>query len=242
MKRRPLRMNGVALAAEIASWPELEIDELREQWETMFGTTPSREIGRSFLTRAMAYRLQERVFGGLKPSTRRLLTRVAEETATARSSPPIRKAQTGTILVREWRGTPHRVTMLDDGVSFTACVTSRFQKSPGRSPAVAGRDRGFLDCAGERRRRMMLPDKTPLRSCAIYTRKSSEEGLEQEFNSLQAQREACEAFIKSQAGEGWRLVNTGYDDGGMSGGTMERPALQRLLTEINERRIDVVVV
>jgi site-specific DNA recombinase len=80
------------------------------------------------------------------------------------------------------------------------------------------------------------------RRCATYTRKSSEEGLEQDFNSLQAQREACEAFIKSQAGEGWRLVKTAYDDGGLSGGTMERPALQRLLADINQGLIDVVVV
>ena len=84
--------------------------------------------------------------------------------------------------------------------------------------------------------------KTPIRRCAIYTRKSSEEGLEQDFNSLHAQREACEAFIQSQAGEGWRLVKTAYDDGGLSGGTMERPALQRLLSDINQGLIDVVVV
>src|SRR6202162_1786042 len=84
--------------------------------------------------------------------------------------------------------------------------------------------------------------KNPVRRCAIYTRKSSEEGLEQDFNSLQAQREACEAFIRSQAGEGWRLVKAAYDDGGLSGGTMERPALQRLLADINEGLIDVVVV
>jgi site-specific DNA recombinase len=84
--------------------------------------------------------------------------------------------------------------------------------------------------------------KPPARRCAIYTRKSSEEGLEQDFNSLHAQREACEAFIKSQAGEGWRLVKTAYDDGGLSGGTMERPALQHLLSEINQGLIDVVVV
>jgi site-specific DNA recombinase len=83
---------------------------------------------------------------------------------------------------------------------------------------------------------------TPIRRCAIYTRKSTEEGLEQEFNSLHAQREACEAFIRSQAGEGWRLVSTAYDDGGFSGGTMERPALQQLLTDIRRSLIDVVVV
>src|ERR1700730_15672452 len=77
--------------------------------------------------------------------------------------------------------------------------------------------------------------------CAIYTRKSSE-GLEQEFNSLHAQREACEAFIKSQAREGWRLIRTAYDDGGLSGATMERPALQRLMADLNQGLIDVVVV
>jgi site-specific DNA recombinase len=80
------------------------------------------------------------------------------------------------------------------------------------------------------------------RRCAIYTRKSSAEGLEQDFNSLHAQRDACESFIRSQAGEGWRLVKTAYDDGGLSGGTMERPGLQRLLSDIGEKLIDVVVV
>jgi len=86
----------------------------------------------------------------------------------------------------------------------------------------------------------MEPAKT-LR-CAIYTRKSSEEGLEQDFNSLHAQREACESFIRSQHGEGWRVVTTHYDDGGFSGGTLERPALQRLLENIRQKLIDVVVV
>jgi DNA invertase Pin-like site-specific DNA recombinase len=88
----------------------------------------------------------------------------------------------------------------------------------------------------------MDQSKARARRCAIYTRKSSEEGLEQDFNSLQAQREACEAFIKSQASEGWKLIKTAYDDGGMSGGTMERPALQRLLADIGEGLVDVVVV
>src|SRR6266446_5342933 len=78
--------------------------------------------------------------------------------------------------------------------------------------------------------------------CAIYTRKSSEEGLEQEFNSLQAQREACEAFINSQRHEGWVCLRAAYDDGGFSGGTMERPALQRLLADITAGRVDTVVV
>jgi DNA invertase Pin-like site-specific DNA recombinase len=88
----------------------------------------------------------------------------------------------------------------------------------------------------------MQHDKAPLRRCAIYIRKSSEEGLEQDFNSLHAQREACVSFIKSQQGEGWRFTRTAYDDGGLSGGTMERPGLQRLLSDIRERTVDVVVV
>jgi DNA invertase Pin-like site-specific DNA recombinase len=78
--------------------------------------------------------------------------------------------------------------------------------------------------------------------CAIYTRKSSEEGLEQAFNSLHAQREACAAFILSQKHEGWTVSPTLYDDGGFSGGTMDRPALQRLLGDIAEGTVDVVVV
>src|SRR5215472_2791576 len=78
--------------------------------------------------------------------------------------------------------------------------------------------------------------------CAIYTRKSSEEGLDQEFNSLQAQREACEAFITSQRHEGWVCLRATYDDGGFSGATMDRPALQRLLAEIAAGRVDTIVV
>jgi len=88
-----------------------------------------------------------------------------------------------------------------------------------------------------------MPRDDPGRKrCAIYTRKSSEEGLEQEFNSLQAQCEACEAYIRSQRHEGWVSARTRYDDGGFSGGNMERPALQRLLADIREGRIDIILV
>jgi hypothetical protein len=119
MKMRASATGGAALAAEIASLSELGTDELRECWKAICGKAPSREIGRSFLTRAIAYRLQERVFGGLKPSTCRLLARNVEEGAPGTlSNRPSRMAQTGTILIREWRGTAHRVTILDDGVSF----------------------------------------------------------------------------------------------------------------------------
>src|SRR3954453_21195998 len=88
----------------------------------------------------------------------------------------------------------------------------------------------------------MAANERKILRCAIYTRKSSEHGLEQAFNSLDAQREAAEAYIKSQAHEGWRCLRERYDDGGFSGGTMDRPARQQLLAEIPSRRIDVVVV
>ncbi|WP_310794394.1 recombinase family protein [Roseovarius sp. SCSIO 43702] len=78
--------------------------------------------------------------------------------------------------------------------------------------------------------------------CAVYTRKSSEEGLDMEFNSLDAQREACEAFIASQRAEGWACLRERYDDGGVSGGTLDRPALKQLIADVEDGLIDVVVV
>ncbi|WP_431304083.1 recombinase family protein [Sediminicoccus sp. BL-A-41-H5] len=86
-----------------------------------------------------------------------------------------------------------------------------------------------------------MPAKLRKRRCAVYTRKSTDEGLEKEFNSLDAQRESCEAYIASQRSEGWVLVHDRYDDGGVSGGTLERPALQRLLADIEAGLVDVIV-
>ena len=87
-----------------------------------------------------------------------------------------------------------------------------------------------------------IKSDSPRLRCALYTRKSSEEGLDQAFNSLHAQRESCEAYVLSQAGEGWSALPALYDDGGFSGGSMERPALKRLLADVRAKRIDVVVV
>jgi site-specific DNA recombinase len=88
----------------------------------------------------------------------------------------------------------------------------------------------------------VAPPKPAITRCAIYTRKSSEEGLDQAFNSLDAQREACEAYVLSQAGEGWRVLPARYDDGGFSGGNLDRPGLGRLLADIDAGRISTVVV
>src|SRR3954452_7218754 len=95
--------------------------------------------------------------------------------------------------------------------------------------------------------RRKLPDQVMPASvkklrCAVYSRKSTDEGLDKEFNTLDAQRDACEAYVASPRAEGWVLVRDRYDDGGFSGGTLERPALRRLLADIEQGRIDVIVV
>src|SRR6516162_3054106 len=137
-------------------------------------------------------------------------------------------------------------------------ITARCRRLRAKSPGPRGRARCSSDC-GRTNRLSAHSHRPPLRStsqwntavprakpahkrCAIYTRKSSEEGLEQEFNSLQAQRDACEAYIRSQQHEGWVLARTRYDDGGFSGGKLERPGLQRLLADIRSGRVDIVVV
>src|SRR5271155_4831296 len=108
------------LASEIASLSKLGIDELRERWKAMFGKAPSRDISRSFLTRAIAYRLQEKVFGGLKPSTRRLLEGFTDDRAdgSALAAAPSRIVPRGAVLVREWRGISHQVSVLEKGFRF----------------------------------------------------------------------------------------------------------------------------
>jgi site-specific DNA recombinase len=90
-------------------------------------------------------------------------------------------------------------------------------------------------------RQTEAPNPSRIR-CAIYTRKSTDENLDSEFNSLDAQREAAEAYIASQRHEGWTLLPAQYDDGGFSGGNMERPGLKRLLEEVEAGRIDCIVV
>src|SRR5436190_7885473 len=129
--------------------------------------------------------------------------------------------------------------------SGTARLIGAFRASPVPSPARLGMDLASLACARQRTRRrrtVVAANERKIFRCVIYTRKSSEHGLEQDSNSLPGQREAAEAYIKSQAHEGWRLVKARYDDGGISGATLERHALQALLADIRARKVDVVVV
>ena len=172
----------------------------------------------------------------------------------------------GTLLQREHGGVLHRVAVLANGFGWSGrsfdslsqvafAITGTRWNGPallrparktgerhGRQAAhratSVGQHQGATRGLPERR---TMTASRPLR-CAIYTRVSSDQGLEQDFNSLDAQREAAEAYVKSQAHEGWRLHRQHYDDGGFSGGSMERPALQALLADLALGRIDVVVV
>src|ERR1700758_3088602 len=110
----------------------------------------------------------------------------------------------------------------------TAKPIAAFPASPARLPAPVGTDHAFLACAmgtARRRRRAVEVNQRKILRCAVYARKSSEHGLEQDFNSLDAQREAAEAYIKSQAHEGWKLIKNHFDDGGFLGGSIGGPAL-----------------
>src|SRR5436190_21641634 len=126
-------------------------------------------------------------------------------------------------------------------LSMAANPSPACPRLPPPSPAPVGTDLGSSACAGPGGRKPMANDTKPL-WCAIYTRKSTEHGLEQEFNSLDAQREACEAYIKSQAFQGWKALPQQYNDPAFSGGNLDRPALKRLLADIEGGKIDVIVV
>src|SRR5256714_4637109 len=124
---------------------------------------------------------------------------------------------------------------------MTAGLSPACPKSLPKSLALTGTVRGSLGCA------QLLTGMAPMAGekllrCAIYTRKSTEHGLEQEFNSLDAQRDACEAYIKSQASQGWKALPQHYDDPAYSGGNLDRPALKKLLRDIEQGGVDVVVV
>jgi hypothetical protein len=161
--------------------------------------------------------------------------------------------KTGTTLVRQWHGHAHAV--LDTDQSARSLGQAKEARARPMRPGDPFGDHGqraimpaliVEPVLAKRKRTMRRSARSGARRyervrCAIYTRKSSEEGLEQEFNSLQAQREACEAFINSQRHEGWVCLPKAYDDGGFSGATIDRPALRQLLSDIAAIRTGVVL-
>jgi Protein of unknown function (DUF2924) len=119
MKRRATVLDRDRLMLDIAGLSKANIKELRERWKTLYGQEPSYRIGRSLLIRAIAYRLQEQVFGGLKPSAQRIFDRVLDSRGDAAQPHSSRtRAGAGTVLIREWRGIRHRVTVLDHDVVY----------------------------------------------------------------------------------------------------------------------------
>jgi hypothetical protein len=156
-----------------------------------------------------------------------------------------KRLKPGTSIVREYQSVRHIVTISASGFLWQARVKTASWPSRAKS-------RLTLECAavlwsaqrGERglqKESLVMAPQKVIR-CAVYTRKSTEHHLDLEFNSLDAQRESCEAYIKSQLHEGWRLVPDCYDVGGISAGSLDCPDLQRLLSDIRARRVDNVLV
>ena len=215
-------------------------DELRREWRRLYRSEPPK-ISRDLLIRGIGYRRQEIQHGGLGKATHRKLRTLAKMfRATGQVAPdPGLSLKPGARLVREWHGRTHTVTVTEDGYEYAGTsypsltkVAKEITGAHWSGPRFFGLKRSRYPAPEQGNTTMAESEKELRRSarklrCAIYTRKSSEEGLEQAFNSLDAQREACAAFILSQKHEGWAVLPTMYDDGGFSGGTMDRPALQR---------------
>ena len=230
--------------AQLAALKTAPIGALKQKWRDLFETEPP-PYNRRFLEHRLAYRIQELAYGGLKPETLKRLRELAEDLdggdPARRRQPAKDRPIAGTRLIREYQGIEHCVTVRDEDFEYQG---RPYKSLSAIARAITGTRWNGLDLFRPQKPAEPVMKKPIVRKlrCAVYTRKSSEEGLEQEFNSLDAQREACEAYIASQKPEGWVLVPDRYDDGGISGATLERPALQRLLADIEARRVDVVVV
>jgi len=232
------------IPARLAALKSTPTKELKALWRELFETEPP-AFNRRHLESRLAYRIQELAYGGLKPETVKRLETLGEQlnggNITLRRIRADLKPIAGTKLIREWQGIEQTVTVLADGYEWQGRPLSLAFSGGARHYRLPLEWLGVLRPEITAGFAMSKDIKRKLR-CAVYTRKSSEERLEQEFNSLHAQREACEAYIASQRSEGWVLVRDQYDDGGVSGGTLERPSLQRLLADVEDGLVDVVVV
>ena len=148
----------------------------------------------------------------------------------------------GSELVRTWNGKTYRVTVMADGFAHAGKTFASLSEIAFAITGTKWNGPRFFGLRSAPSRRPPMANDTKLLRCAIYTRKSTEHGLEQEFNSLDAQREACEAYIKSQAFQGWKALPQQYNDPAYSGGNLDRPALKKLLADIEAGKVDVVVV
>src|SRR6266511_593349 len=234
-------MNNSVLA-QIVALPEKSTPELKQLWRDLYDREPP-PYNKPFLIKRLAYRIQELAYGGLSARAEaKLKALIDEEDRRVKGKQPVRKGDrpiAGTRLIREWQGVEHCATVIDDGFEYQG---RRYRSLSAIARAITGtRWNGPLLGTPQSPEGAVTAPVRKVR-CAVYTRKSSEEGLEMEFNSLDAQCEAALAYIQSQKHEGWILVGDRYDDGGFSGGSIERPALQRLLRDVEAGRIDVIVV
>ncbi len=229
-----------SILREIDKLQRMPTAELRRRWGDLMGAEPS-QLGRNYLIRRLAYRVQELAHGGVSRSVRTQLSAAPRERAPAGAK---RRLQPGTRLLRDYQGQRHEVVVQEKGFLYDGKRVPQPQRGRPRDHRVPLERRPVLrPCpANPRETEAPMSQTKPTIRCAVYTRKSHEEGLDQEFNSLDAQRQAAEAYVESQRHEGWRLLPDRYDDGGFSGGNMERPALARLLGDIRAGRIDCVVV
>src|SRR5262245_55182550 len=234
-----------AIDVEIARLRELDVGALRARWQTVFGRRPPPHLPRHLLFRILAYRLQADHLGDLDPESQRLLDR-SESPERARTT----SHRPTYCRCEAWHRAWTRVERPDaagDGARERLCLERQDLSEPVQDCAC---DHGhplertqILWPAGQAVERRSLPMKPvkPVR-CAIYTRVSTDHGLEQDFNSLDAQYDASQAYIRSQAHAGWILLKAKYDDGGLSGGNTDRLALQRLLNDVRAGKIDIIVV
>ena len=239
---------------EIAHLRGLDLGGLRARWQSVFQRPAPAHLTRHLLIAVIAYRLQVDRFGDLDHATKQVLDRtIAKEPGSGMSArlASLDQKRTGltpgTMLVREWDRQSQRVMVMADGFAWNGQTYDSLSKvafaitgTRWNGPRFFGlRDKDDRPTTGTPV--MKAPSVKPVR-CAIYTRVSTEHGLDQEFNSLDAQYDAASAYIKSQAHAGWTLIRSRYDDGGYSGGSTDRPALQKLLEDIRARKIDVIVV
>ncbi len=257
-----LKVDLKTIEAEITHIRTLTINDLRPLWSKTFKKEVPQALTKDLIARMLIWHLQEKAFGGLDRATLKVLDGYAKGSSpNARS---LRRLKPGTELVREYQGERYNVIVMSDGFAWRRHHLQEpyhhrqrdhwhQMERPEvlRTPYCRRRltcDRDLCTALREPTRRIccrwritMNPPKKIFR-CAIYTRKSTDHNLDLEFNSLDAQREACEAYIKSQAHEGWRLIPDQYNDGAYSGASLERPALQTLLADIHANKVDIIVV
>ncbi len=234
MRVGPTPPDRETLDVEIARLRDLDVGGLRHRWHAVWGRPPPSHLPRHLLFRILAYRLQADRWGDLDADSKRLLDRSESPERAGQSAVALGRHSAelppGTVLGREWNGKMQRVTDLHELV----------QDRP-RDHRHALEWAAVFWPAGQAGQGLIGLMKKQAR-CAIYTRVSTDQGLEQDLNSLDAQYEASQAYIRSQAHAGWRLLRTKYDDGGFSGGNTDRPALQRLLEDLRSGKVDVIVV